>query len=115
MSKIKSPDEKKRMSYEKDRRNVYGENSKASRKNIPRSKQRAHMAERHVAAELLRTLGPTPVESNLEKAEGEVKAKTRLQRLNGFKKDPDKPLAEVLKRRAARQQRLKQYRDRNGV
>lgn len=106
MSKIKSPTEKKRMSYEKDRRNVYGENSKASRKNIPRGKQRAHMAERHIATKLLKTLGSVPTTSALEEVEGKVKDKTKQQRLNGFKKVPDKPLAEALERRTARQQLL---------
>jgi hypothetical protein len=36
MSTIKNPEEKKRLSLKHDRRNVYGENAKASRKGIPR-------------------------------------------------------------------------------
>lgn len=35
MKKFRSPQEKKILSYKKDRRNDYGENSKASRKAIP--------------------------------------------------------------------------------
>ncbi|MFD9407178.1 hypothetical protein ACFWBN_09205 [Streptomyces sp. NPDC059989] len=35
----RSPQEKKRLSYLKDRRNVYGENQKSSRRNIPRSRR----------------------------------------------------------------------------
>ena len=38
----KSPQEKKSLSYGRDRRNDYGENDKASRKNIPRAKARSH-------------------------------------------------------------------------
>ena len=34
-----SPQEKKRLSYAKDRRNDYGENDKSSRKNIRRNKR----------------------------------------------------------------------------
>jgi hypothetical protein len=35
----RSPQEKKRLSYLKDGRNVYGENDKASRKNLPKKKK----------------------------------------------------------------------------
>ena len=38
----KSPQDKKRLSLTKDRRNSYGENAKASRKNIPKSKALSH-------------------------------------------------------------------------
>ncbi|MEV6906791.1 tyrosine-type recombinase/integrase [Amycolatopsis sp. NPDC051071] len=43
----KSPQEKKRLSYAKDRRNRYGENDKSSRKNIPRHKRRVNRLNRH--------------------------------------------------------------------
>src|SRR5215213_4392234 len=99
MSKIKSPEEKKRKSYENDGRNCFGENSKSSRKNIPRGRQRVHMGERRVAGETLRALGPAPDESLAEEVEGAVKTKTREQRLKGFKKSPDLPLGETLKLR----------------
>ena len=39
--KRKSPQEKKALSYAKDRRNTYGENDKSSRKNIPRNDSRS--------------------------------------------------------------------------
>ena len=41
-----TPQEKKRLSYERDRRNTYGENDKSSRKNIPRGKRLAVRATR---------------------------------------------------------------------
>ncbi|MGC2617441.1 MAG: hypothetical protein WA414_00280 [Acidobacteriaceae bacterium] len=50
MSRLKSPQEKKTASLDLDRRNAYGENAKASRKGIPRSKKRSHSAERQAAA-----------------------------------------------------------------
>jgi hypothetical protein len=53
MSTIKNPEEKKRLSLARDRRNRFGENSKSSRKNIPRGKQRRHMDERRTVAEVL--------------------------------------------------------------
>ncbi|MGY6652040.1 hypothetical protein ACXIZN_07685 [Amycolatopsis sp. TRM77291] len=43
----KSLQEKKRLSYARDRRNRYGENDKSSRKNIPRHKRRVNRANRH--------------------------------------------------------------------
>ena len=39
MNTVKNPEEKKRLSLARDRRNRYGENSKSSRKNIQRRKQ----------------------------------------------------------------------------
>jgi hypothetical protein len=45
-----TPQEKKRLSYERDRRNTYGENDKSSRKNIPRGKRLASRAARRSAS-----------------------------------------------------------------
>jgi hypothetical protein len=45
-----TPQEKKRLSYERDRRNTYGENDKSSRKNIPRGKRLASRAARRCAS-----------------------------------------------------------------
>jgi hypothetical protein len=42
----KTPQEKKRLSYLKDRRDEYGENDKSSRKNLPRSKAFARRSNR---------------------------------------------------------------------
>lgn len=53
MSKIKNPGEKKRLSFKRDRRNTFGENSKSSRKNIAKGKQRRHMDERRGVAQIL--------------------------------------------------------------
>jgi hypothetical protein len=66
VSKVKTPQQKKRLSYQHDRRNTYGENQKSSRKNIPRSKQLSHQDERRsvrqalIAAQgVLQTTSPT--------------------------------------------------------
>jgi hypothetical protein len=45
----RSPQEKKKLSYERDRVNVYGENDKASRKRIPKFKATTKRALRHQA------------------------------------------------------------------
>ncbi|MFC9894462.1 hypothetical protein ACFVMC_12265 [Nocardia sp. NPDC127579] len=58
-----TPQEKKAYSYAKDRRNTYGENDKASRKNLPRKRARVHRANRQHDAQLLsRTIGPVDAE-----------------------------------------------------
>ncbi|MCA2227046.1 hypothetical protein [Nonomuraea aurantiaca] len=44
--KRRSPQEKKQLSYAKDRRNDYGANDKSSRKNIPLRKRAPHRANR---------------------------------------------------------------------
>lgn len=46
--KFRNPQEKKDLSYKKDRRNTYGENDKSSRKNIPRSKAQGNKKLRRV-------------------------------------------------------------------
>ena len=45
----RSPQEKERQSYLKDGRNVYGENDKASRKNLPKTKKLVNPAYRKKA------------------------------------------------------------------
>jgi hypothetical protein len=49
----RSPAEKKQLSYERDRRNVYGENDKASRKSIPLRKRLRARADRKRASQAL--------------------------------------------------------------
>lgn len=88
----RSPQEKKRLSYAKDRRNVYGENDKSSRKNIPRGRQLAHRADRHHADQALRAALGRPDEARADRAERVV----RDRRPAWFRKDPDAPLGEVV-------------------
>jgi hypothetical protein len=51
--KSKSPQEKKRLSYERDRRNRYGQNAKASRRLIPLRKAKAKRAYRKRTNQIL--------------------------------------------------------------
>ena len=102
MSKVKSPQDKKRLSLENDRRNTWGENQKSSRKNIPRAKQRQHRDERRSVAEVLRNLKATDDEDIAVDAELLVKTKIAQSRGLGFKKRPDVPLIEVLVRKGKR-------------
>jgi hypothetical protein len=99
VSKIKSAAEKKRLSLERDRRNVYGENSKASRKGIRRGKQRSHMEERRSAGKILRKLREDADKLNAIEADDLTKTSVIRSRQKAFKKTPDRPLGEMVKQK----------------
>ena len=105
MSKLKSPKEKKLNSLLKDRRNVYGENTAASRKNIRRGKQRSRMQLRRAVVEELRSLKGTTVEVHEELAEARAKDRIVALSRSSFKKSPDQPLAVVVKRKIERRKK----------
>ncbi len=94
--KILSPQQKKCKSYQKDCRNCYGENDKASRKNIPRSKQRGHRQERRVASNILNNLNKACDDVLLEETVDKFKDKVKAKCLNRFKKCSDVPLGKML-------------------
>lgn len=89
MKKRRSPQEKKRLSYSKDRRNWYGENDKSSRKTIPRSKRIRHRSERHSQQQQL-SVALGSVDESVEAVLAERLAKTR--RSNRWRKFPDTQL-----------------------
>jgi hypothetical protein len=95
VSKVKSPDEKKRLSYERDRRNIYGENQKSRRKNIPRGKQRGHRDERRAARQSLSSADDTVADT----AQSLTIERSRTKRLKSFRKSPDTPLRDAIQRR----------------
>jgi hypothetical protein len=104
VSKVKSPKEKKALSLKRDRRNIYGENPQASRKGIRRSKQRSHMEERRSVGKILSHFRERAEESDA--MEADVLTKTALVRskYKAFKKTPDRPLGEVVKRKLAKRE-----------
>jgi hypothetical protein len=102
VSTVKNPDDKKRLSLSRDRRNRYGENSKSSRKNIQKGKQRRHMDERRTVGEALRLLKGDVQEDEATKAELRAKARIVDSERRGFKKKPDTPLGVVLATRRAK-------------
>ncbi|NBH07012.1 hypothetical protein, partial [Amycolatopsis sp. SID8362] len=73
----KTPQEKKRLSYLKDRRDDYGENAKSSRKNLPRSKAFARRANRARESLALRAATGVPDEARAEAAELRLLGKRR--------------------------------------
>jgi hypothetical protein len=105
MSAIKSPQEKKKLSLERDRRNTYGENSKSSRKSIRRGKQLSHMKERRIANEVLGELKGAVEENAADVAEIAARAKLKMNRRKSFRKIPDTPLGVVLERKRKKKSR----------
>jgi hypothetical protein len=101
--KRRSPQEKKRLSYSRDRRNSYGENDKSSRKNVARNKRVRHHADRRGQNALL-AAGTGPVDEDVEMLLDE--RVTRRRRRDYWRKCPDTPLglhvASSLKRRVDR-------------
>jgi hypothetical protein len=89
MGKRKSPQEKKRLSYSKDRRNWYGENDKGSRKNIARNKRNRRHSERHRTQQQL-SAGLGAVDADVEAALDE--RLTRVRRGSRWRKFPDTQL-----------------------
>ena len=102
MNRRKTPQEKKRLSYAKDHRNVYGENDKASRKNLPRTRARVHRANRHRAHQIL--LGATvSTDTAIDTATADaVEQKLSDRRPHTFRKSPDLALGEHVRWKRAR-------------
>ncbi|MEV6642201.1 hypothetical protein [Amycolatopsis sp. NPDC051371] len=102
--KRKTPPEKKRLSYLKDRRDDYGENAKSTRKNLPRSKTFARRANRARESLALRAATGPPDEARAEAAE--LRLLRRRRRVK--RKWADVTLAEYvewkLERRAEREE-----------
>lgn len=92
----RTPQEKKKLSYERDRRNVYGEAPHAARKNIPLQKALRNRANRHLANRELAIQGPTPPEEISEELESRVHQKAPKD----WKKYPDTLLGEVLAKKS---------------
>lgn len=102
--KRRSPQEKKHLSYTRDRRNRYGENDKSSRKSIPRHKRIQQRASRHRQRQLLAAaLGPLD-EDAAALVQDRVTRRRHGERKDGWRKRPDEQLglhvAATLKRRA---------------
>lgn len=102
MSKVKTPQEKKRLSYQHDRRNTYGENQKSSRKNIPLSKQSSHQDERRSIRQTLFPAHGTVLDEVADEVQSQALRKGRLKKLDAFRKSPDRPLKEVVEQRLKR-------------
>jgi hypothetical protein len=92
---MKTPQEKKRLSYAKDRRKTYGENSKASRKNVPLSKALSIRSERHAQDALLANAVKAETFERLD----EIEVLVRSTKPREWRKSRDESLGQVLARR----------------
>ena len=88
----RTPQEKKELSYKRDRRNVYGEAPHAARKAIPLRKAQRNRASRHVANQAVDFQGPAPDEDLAE----ELESRVHHHAPQGWDKYPDPPLGEVI-------------------
>jgi hypothetical protein len=102
MNKAKSPQEKKQLSLERDRRSIYGENDKASRKLVPRRKQLSRMAQRREVSQVLSGVRGHIDEETGDSIQSQVHVKIAKTKLKSFRKRPDVPLREFLARRDKR-------------
>jgi hypothetical protein len=100
MSRKRSPQEKKSLSYARDCRNTYGENAKASRKAIPKRKAAASRVSRHAVATDLRIL-PRVDEASADLIDSSARSDTH--RVGGWQKGADQPLGEIVKRKRERE------------
>lgn len=103
---MRTPQEKKRLSLKKDRRNTYGENNKSSRTGIPLRKAKAHRSDRHRQDTLLHVLPDPSNEDALVALENEVKG----QAPHAWRKHPDTPLGDVIQNVNAYKERREEQR-----
>jgi len=101
MSKLKAPHQKKAASYAHDRRNVHGENDKATRKNLPKKKARLNRAFRHEIRDGLHVDGAPVEKVDLDALDTSVTGARRKK----FKKQPDVPLGEYIERQREKRAR----------
>lgn len=98
--KLKSPQEKKALSYDRDRRNTYGENDKGSRESIRKRKAGVNRVYRRKVNEVLEQVGPDIDVDAADVADGDAKNIRRPF----WKKAPDEPLGVVVKRKIKRRE-----------
>ncbi len=94
-----TPQQKKQLSYERDRRNGYGENSKSSRKNIRCRKRGVNQANRHAAKQLLGVVDP-------ETGEPIPGSGAVVRRPKTWRKVADIPLGDMVAKQFFRRARL---------
>ncbi|WP_203932344.1 hypothetical protein [Virgisporangium ochraceum] len=102
----RDPQEKKALSYARDRRNAYGENDKSSRRNIRRNKRIPNRVDRHRDHQVLTTAVGRVVPELAESAEVTLLATTSRWISWGWRKSGDAPLADVVEYKLRRRVRL---------
>jgi hypothetical protein len=91
-----TPQEKKELSYERDRRNVYGNAPHAARKLIPLRKAQRNRANRHSQNQELKYQGPAPDPDLADELESLIHQRAPKE----WEKYPDAPLREVIAKKS---------------
>ncbi len=97
----KTPQEKKSLSYARDRRNTYGESDKGSRTSIKRNKTKPSRAYRRSVNQILQSEASSSDLQNAELLDAEVRSVKRRK----WRKCPDTPLGQYVKERLERRSR----------
>ncbi|WP_405492848.1 hypothetical protein [Nocardia sp. NBC_00511] len=92
----KSPQEKKALSYARDRRNAHGENDKSSRKAIRLNKRRPNRADRRQDRQTVAAVRGVVAPEVSEGAENRLGTTTSNWFKRGWRKRPDIPLGEFV-------------------
>lgn len=106
--KQRTPQEKKRLSYEKDRRNRYGQSNKAPRRLIPLRKAKSRRAFRHAASGIMREAVQDPDGLPQDRAENRAALVDRKR----WEKSPDLHLKHAIE--AKKEWRVRRFRRKTG-
>lgn len=107
----KTPQEKKRLSYERDRRNCYGEAPHAARKWIPLRKAMRNRANRHYQNQQLNSLCPTPEQDFADELESLMNHKAPKE----WEKHRDWPLGEIISEKLKNREIMRTHGGRNAL
>lgn len=103
----RTPQQKKALSYTKDRRNNYGENDKSSRKSIRRNKRTPVRADRRREHQMLAFAARVAADMDLaERAEVTLLSKKSMWFTAPWRNWPDAPLVVIVERRLRRRAQL---------
>jgi len=106
-----TPQEKKQLSYRRDRRNVYGEAPHGARKNIPLRKALRNRANRHAANTAVAYQGPTPNQDRADELESSVHHRTPQE----WVKYRDEPLGQVIANKARKRKIMREHGGRDAL
>jgi hypothetical protein len=101
----RTPQEKKKLSYSLDRRNVYGEAPHAARKAIPLNKALRNRANRRVANQELAYQGPVPDDDVADELESRMHRRAPQE----WEKYPDEPLGEVIAKKSRNRKIMREH------
>ena len=107
----RTPQEKKELSYKRDRRNVYGEAPHAARKSVPLRKALRNRANRHVANQALAYQGPIPDEERADELESHMHHRAPRH----WEKHPDAPLGEVIAEKSRKRKIMREHGGRDAL